>query len=409
LRLALRRYLHDWLFSLNSILSMVAFLVPLLAVMGIQDGMVGTLVTRFVSNPRHLEIVPKVYPNFPVAFFESLRNDPDTAFVVPLTRFHSWKIKLAPADGSEFLDVNIHPSGKGDTLQAFSDPPGNVEAGPGLLEIYISTKTADRLKAGAGDKVIARFSRRLPQSPLEIVDKEMEVLGVLPLNIFSDTSILTSQDFAEMVERYKDGFEVIELDLRGAPWERRRNPYYSFRLIAKDFEALARLRGRLEATGLEVRTEDRAIANIKFMDRAFTTVFLTLLVVVGLGAFASAASSSIDQVAKNRKSLAYLALLGLPRSSLLVFTSFQAAITGFFASIGATSLFLVVERVLNGYFIQAEHDISRNLGGFNKVCYLSWEKLLCSSGIIVLFMIFASFAAYSALSSIEPSEGMRDV
>ncbi|MDR2340702.1 MAG: hypothetical protein LBF40_11345 [Deltaproteobacteria bacterium] len=408
LKLALRRYLHDWLFSLNSILAMVAFLVPLLAVMGIHDGMVGTLVARFVSNPRHLEIVPNEYPNFPPGFIEELRKDPDTAFIVPLTRYLSWTVKLSKP-GSEYIDVKIHPTGAGDTLRAFSDPPEDISEPPGLLDVYLSVRASERLGLKAGDKANVRFTRRLPDKPMEVADVGVTVRGVMPLTILRDSSILTSQPFMEMIERYKDGYGIPELGLPGASWDGKQNPYYSFRLTAKDFEAVERLQAKLEASGLEVETQSRDIAYIRFMDSAFTTVFLTLLAVVGFGAFASAASNSIDQVAKNRKSLAYLSLLGLPRWGLFAFTSVQAAITGLFASIGACSLFLVVERILNARFLGEEYSLSRNLGGFNKVCYLSLEKLLASSGVIILFMVLASFAAYSALSSIEPSEGMRDV
>jgi putative ABC transport system permease protein len=404
----MRRYFHDWLFSLTSVLSMVAFLVPLLAVMGIRDGMVGTLVARFVSNPRHLEITPKEYPSFPPEFIDSLREDPDTAFVVPLTRFLSWTVKLS-APGGEFLDVKIQPTGAGDTLRAFSEPPEDIGTEPGLLEVYLSVRASERLGLGAGDRAVMRFSRRLPGRPLELADVEVLVRGVMPLTILRDTSILSSQALMEMIERYKDGFGVPELGLPGAEWDGARHPYYGFRLTARDFDGVERLKRRLEAAGVEVETQARDIAYIRFMDGAFSTVFLTLLAVVGFGAFASAASNSVDQVAKNRKSLAYLSLLGIPRRGLFAFASVQAAVTGVFASLGACGLFLVVERVLNGRFLGAEQALSRNLGGFNKVCYLPWGKLLASAGVITLFMVLASFAAYSALSSIEPSEGMRDV
>ncbi|MDR2406256.1 MAG: hypothetical protein LBE27_07800 [Deltaproteobacteria bacterium] len=382
--------------------------MPLLSVMGIHDGMVGTLVSRFVSNPRHLEIVPKEYPNFSREFIESLRNDPDTAFVVPLTRFHSWTVKLSK-DNETYIDVKIHPTGAHDTLRAFSDPKDDIDQEIGLTEVFVGVRVAESLKLKAGDTPTVRFTRRLPGKPLEVADVVVTVRGILPLNVIRDLTILTSVRFMELIEEYKDGFEAIPLGLPGEPYVDREAPYYSFRLTAKDFDGVERLRQKLEAGGLEVDTKSSDISYIKFMDNAFNTVFLTLLVVVGGGAFASAASNSIDQVAKNRKALAYLALLGISRKCLFLFTSFQAAITGFFASIGACSLFLVVEHVLNSYFIGAEYSVSRNLGGFNRVCYLSSEKLFLASGIIILFMILASFAAYSALSSIEPSEGMRDV
>ncbi|MDR2198808.1 MAG: hypothetical protein LBR53_05030 [Deltaproteobacteria bacterium] len=408
MKLALQRYFRDWLFSLNSVLAMAAYLAPLLAVMGIQDGMVGTMVSRLASNPRHLVLEPKIFPGFPLEFFEKLRADPDVVFIAPHTRFNSLQVKLT-RDGGDYLDVSVIPTGANDPLRAFSDAEEDISAPVGLTDVYLGARVSERLKLKKGGSATMRFSRAGSGKPVETADVPVRVKGVLPLNILSDMSVFASQELTEMIEDYKDLFAVEKLDLPGNPKTSPRRSYYSFRLNAKDFDAVERLRQKLEAGGLELKTRSREIADMKFMDRAFTAVFLTLLSVVGLGALLSAALNSVDQVAKNRRSLACLSLLGLPRSHLLIFSSFQSAVTGFFASIGAVSLYLAVEATLNNYFLEAEHALSRNIGGFNKVCHLSWEKLLSSSGVVILAMILASFAAYSAIASIEPSEGMRDV
>jgi putative ABC transport system permease protein len=178
--------------------------------------------------------------------------------------------------------------------------------------------------------------------------------------------------------------------------------YQRFRLYARDLDAVERVRSSLENRGVMVSARTSEIRRVRTMDTAFTVVIFTLVGVVGAGAFGSAASGSVDQVAKNRKSLACLALLGLGKPHLLAFSSFQAALTGLMGSLFASGLFLATARILNYLFMGHIREVER-------FCTLSWGKLAFASGCATLFMILASLAAYTALSDIEPSEGMRDV
>jgi hypothetical protein len=179
-------------------------------------------------------------------------------------------------------------------------------------------------------------------------------------------------------------------------------PFSRFRLYSKDLDGVERLRRHLAGLGVDTVTQAAQIKLVKDIDHSFTVVFVAMFVVVGGGAFASAASGSIDQVLKMRRSLAVLALLGISKIRLLIFTMFQAAMTAILATVGAESLFLILAKTLNAYF-------GGNLGSVDEVCSLSSTKLALAGFITVFFMIAASGCAYTSLADIEPSEGMRDV
>ncbi|MDR3152857.1 MAG: hypothetical protein LBW85_00960 [Deltaproteobacteria bacterium] len=404
--IAFKKYRRDWLFSLCSVFSMAAFLVPLLTIFGLKDGIVGTLENRLLSDPRTLEITSIGHPNFRPEFFAGLAADPDVTYVVPDTRDISNFIHLE-REGGAALRVASAPSSEGDPLVALAASgarPGDAGRPPGLREIYVSEPAAEALRLKAGDKVTGIVTRSV-NGFIERARTEFTVLGVIPKQAVDSEAVLASLPMMRATELFRSGYGNAELGWEG------RDPaevppggpiYQRFRLYARDLDAVGRLQRRFQESGVMVSARTAEIQRVKTMDTAFSLVILTLLGVVGTGAFASAASGSVDQVAKNRKSLACLALLGLGRPHLLAFSSFQAALTGLLASLLAAGLFLATARILNYLFM----GTLRNVESF---CSLSWAKLGVASGAAVLFMIIASLTAYTALSDIEPSEGMRDV
>ncbi|MDR1079591.1 MAG: hypothetical protein LBQ79_01160 [Deltaproteobacteria bacterium] len=405
--LALKRYGRDWLFSLCSIFSMAAFLVPLLTIFGLKDGIVGTMTNRLTTDPGTLEISPVGHPTFTPQFFRDLEADPDITFVVPNTRDVS-NILVLMRPGKQPLRVSTGATAAGDPLTLLADDralPGRAGGNPGLREIWVSAKAAETLGLNPGDEVTGRVSRAV-SGFLEHAEADFTVLGILPAHVADTELILGSLELLRAVELFRSGFGNDELGWRGNDVSELAGagtvPYQQFRLYARDLDSVGRIQQRMNDRGVRVKARTSEISRVRNMDTAFSMVTLTLLVVVGIGALASASSGSLDQVAKNRKSLACLALLGLGNRHLFVFSSFQAALTGLLASVLAAGLFLVTARILNYLFMGSIHNVER-------FCTLSWEKLGASSGAVVLFMILASLAAYKALANIEPSEGMRDV
>lgn len=398
-RLALKNYRREWLFSICAVFSLAAFLTPLLALMGVRDGIIGTLTQRLINNPRNLEISPASGGRFDRAFFERLAARPDTAFVIPETRTISASLQLTAPEGPS-LWAGLSPTGPGDPLlaQAVSVQAGGLSE---LGQIYISESVAEKLALKAGDRLKGQVSRKR-EGRLEAASLDLTVVGIVPRHMMSLDQVYGFLRLLEMTEDYRNGFAVPELGWPGNEKPPAPPAYVGFRLYAQDFDGVESLRRHLEGLGLEVYTRAEDIATVRSLDRSFSVVFVVLALVVGFGAFASASSSALDQVAKMRRSLAVLRLLGFSTGKLALFSMSQAALTGLLAALTADGLFLIVAGVLNSYF-------AASLGFGERICWLSPAKLLATAGVSFVFMLAASATAGLSLSSIEPAEGMRDV
>ncbi|MDR2461013.1 MAG: hypothetical protein LBE38_09590 [Deltaproteobacteria bacterium] len=372
-----------------------------MTVMGLRDGIIGTLTERLVNDPQNLEIVPLGIRDYPEYMFTRLAQLPDVAYVVPDTRIIAYTISLS-RENYPNLQASAKSTTAGDPILATISPEMQIQ-GPQLTEIFISKPVAENFQVKEGDIIVATITRNVV-GHVESEKVNLTVKGIFPLHVLNEKIILASLDFLKMVSDYQEDYAVPEMGWEGTRTRDASNPilYQSFRLYAKDMDSVERLRLALNVQGIDVITNAKRIADVKRLDRAFTIVFLTLLLVVGIGALASAISGSFDLVGKNRKSLACLALLGVPRGRLQLFSTVQAAISGFFSAIGACGLFFLVGNILNNVF-------TGEIENLPSICSLSITKLLISVVVVVVFMILASLCAYSALSDIEPSEGMRDV
>ncbi|MDR1086412.1 MAG: ABC transporter permease [Deltaproteobacteria bacterium] len=374
--------------------------MPLLTLLGIKDGIIGTLTKRLVENPRNLELTPRGTGSYPESFFEELRKHPAAGFVIPETRTLSATMTLVKS-GFPALRVDLTATGPGDPIAGTAGPPSDPETGPAERRIYLSRAAAGRLAAKPGDKLTGRIGR-LAGGYEESAQTELTVAGIVPEEVAGGYYLFCSLELLKMIEDYRSGFAVSSLGWPGR--EKPESPvlFPRFRLYAVDLDGVEVLKSHLAGLGLDVTSRAEEIALVRRLDHCFTVVFLALLAVVAGGAFASAASGAVDQVAKTRRSLAVLALLGLSRGRLIVFTVFQSLLTGFLAVILSEGLFSAVARVLNFYF-------GGSFGLGEEVCALAPFKLLAAGALVLFFMLAASAVAVAGLFELEPSEGMRDV
>ncbi|MDR0549754.1 MAG: ABC transporter permease [Deltaproteobacteria bacterium] len=398
--MAVKRYVRDYLFSICSVFSLVAFLVPLLTLLGIRDGIIGTLTKRLLENPRNLELASKGVGTFPLSFFRELRTHPATGFIVPETRTLSASLSLIK-EGLDPVRVDLAATGQGDPLIAASEPPPPINVGPAKFSAYLSRTVADKLKVVPGEELIGQVGR-LTGGREETVQLKLTLAGILPLEVAGGYFLFCPLEVLTMVEDYRSGFAIEELNWPGRVKPELPKVYPRFRLYAKNLDGVEEIKAYLAAKDIEVVSRAEEIALVRRLNHSFTVIFLALLVVVGGGAFASAASGAVDQVAKIRRSLAVLALLGLSRAHLTLFTVFQSLLTGCLAVLAAEGLFLGLSHLLNVYF-------GGNFGLGESVCYLAPEKLALAGLLVSLFMLAASSAAVISLLDLEPSEGMRDV
>ena len=376
-------------------------MVPLLTLLGIKEGIIGALTMRLIENPRNLELTPVGVGRFEADFFRNLAEHPDTAFITPETRSISAAIQLQAAEDGEARWVDLSATGPGDPLLDQVLAETGSAGVPADRLIHLSAAAAENLMVKAGAHILGSVSRKVG-GRMEKAELELYVAGVIPRHVVSREMAFVPLPLMEMTEDYRNGFSAPLLDWPGQDKPPGPTRYASFRLYAKALDGVERLRQYLAADNLEVYTKAEEIALVRSLDHSFTVIFIVLGSVVGLGAFASAASSALDQVAKMRRALALLRLLGFNTIGLLVFVMSQAALTGLLAAALADGLFMLIATVLNDYF-------GPSLGFGERVCWLGPEKLLSAVGISVGFMLAASAVAGWKISGVEPSEGMRDV
>lgn len=395
LALAVRHYRREWLLSLCAIFTLAAALTPLLSLMGLKDGIIGTLTDRLLDNPVNRQLSPVGTGQFDQAFFNDLSRQPDTAFLIPETRNIAAVIQLHAPDG-QALRVNLWPTAAGDPLLASQQrKPGQP------TEVFISASVGEKLGLGPGDQVRASV-KRIRDGITEAAGIDLTIIGQLPGHILTRDTVMAPLPFLEMVEDYLDGLNVPALGGLGDDKPVAPPRYAGFRLYAHTLAGVENLRRYLTAQGLEIYTKAEEIALVNSLERSFKIVFLALALVVGAGAFAAAAGNALSQVSRERRTLAILRLLGLSSGHLLLFTLLQAAFTGLLAALLAEGLFMGISTVLN-------HSFGSNLGFGENICRLSPEKLLAVLGLTTIFMVAASSAAAFRLLDLEPSEGMREV
>lgn len=397
IRLAWQDYTRDWLLSLCAVCALAAAITPLLAVWGVRNGIITTLTERLLENPRNLEVTSVGTGRYQQNFFDDLRNratiGADVAFVTPETRSIAAKMLLEGPRGS--VQADLAPTGDGDPLLLkWGAIPANA------TDIILSASAAERIGIATGGTLTGRLTRIAGVE--ERVTLPLTVIAILPEFAYSRAAAFVRLELLDAVEDFRNGFAVDQFNWPG--WQKADaiSGYAGFRIVAKTPAGVARIQTYLRDKGIEVYTRAEEIEMVTNLDRAFTLVFGVLFAVVGAGAFASAVSSSLGQIARKRRSLAVLRLLGFSSRHLVFFGLAQSAITGFFAAIGACGLYLIVQIAINRFF-------SGSLGAYEAICRLDAAHYLVTLLLSTVLMTVAAAFSGRTLLGIEPSEALRDV
>lgn len=398
-RLALRDWLHEGHLTLCAVISLVSALVPLLLLLGLRNGVVGTLEERLLENPALLSVTPSGSgPGYTRSWLAALAGRPDVAFVIPKTRDISATVQMEAGDTSgsaRFSPVDTEPTGPGDPLlERFHAVPG------GRDKVTLSSLAAERLDVWPGDRVRVRLGRATPSGGLEARTLELGVEAVLPPEAEARALAFILLPLLEDMENYRDGFAVPAFDAPGekAPAERR---FARFRLYARDMDSVARLREHFLTLGVEVRTSARDIRTFQQIRAALTALFVLIAATVGAGFAASTASAMLAAVRRKDRDLGMLRLLGFPGSAILIFPLVQTQATALGGTLLAGALALGIGTGLDVLFAAAFDGAT--------VARLPLSHFLLAGAGVSLLSLLASLPAAVRALRVEPSEVLRTV
>ncbi|WP_339527624.1 ABC transporter permease [Pseudomonas mucidolens] len=386
--LAWQDYRNDAWLSACSVLALVAVIAPLLVLFGLKFGLVSSLTERLENDPATREIIPLGGGRFSGAFIEQLGRRVDVAFAVPRTR----QIAATAQLGAQTLEML--PTAEGDPLLSGMPLPR------GLDQMLLSHTAAEKLGAKAGDWLDASFTRQVA-GRVEAQRTPLQVLGVLPLEAFARDALFASLGLLEAAEDYRDGRAVPALawagDVEGVHEQR---VYPAFRLYARSLADVEPLRVYFAGQNLLVSTQAQAIAQVQSLSRNLSIVFWVIAGLALVGAFAAIFAGALAAVARKRRELSVLRLLGFSTGALLLFVVLQALYSAGFAAVLSALLYAFAQTGLNQLFMQVPGEYASHL--------LARHYALALVAVLGVSAVAAACGGWR-VARIQASEGVRDV
>lgn len=215
IRLAVADLWHERILTCCVIVALTAVLAPLLILLSLKYGLVETLRTRLVNDPRNREIRPQTSEVFTLADIEAMRKRPDVRFVIPQTRSISTSVRVSlPGDGGEQIETEIIPTGAGDPL--LEDNGTRVpQISAELTECVLSEPLYRRLSAGGKFAQIKISVSRQSRSGSQNETATLNVAGVVTERATSRETVFVSLDFLEEIEHWLEGHPVPRLRWQG--------------------------------------------------------------------------------------------------------------------------------------------------------------------------------------------------
>ncbi|WP_455884222.1 ABC transporter permease [Pseudomonas spelaei] len=386
--LAWQDYRNDAWLSACSVLALVAVIAPLLVLFGLKFGLVSSLTERLQTDPATREIIPLGGGRFSSAAIAQLGQRPDVAFALPRTR------QIAATAQVGALTLEMLPTASGDPLL------GDLPMPKGLEQIVLSHTAAEKLAARSGDLLETRFARQVA-GRVEEQRTRVQVVAVLPLEAFARDGLFADLGLLEAAEDYRDGRAVPALGWAGAEvavGEQR--VYPAFRLYARSLNDVEPLRLYFAGQNLLVSTQANTIAQVQSLSRNLSIVFWVIAGLALAGAFAAIFAGALAAVARKRRELSVLRLLGFSTGALLLFVVVQALYSAGVAAVLSAGLYGLAEAGLNTLFVQvpgehASHLLARHYG-------------LALVAVLGVSAVAAACGGWR-VARIQASEGIRDV
>ncbi|WP_313599297.1 ABC transporter permease [Pseudomonas sp.] len=386
--LAWQDYRNDTWLSACSVLALVAVIAPLLVLFGLKFGLVSSLTQRLETDPATREIIPLGGGRFSSTFIEQLGQRPDVAFAIPRTR------QIAATAQVGTLVLEMLPTAPGDPLL------GGLPVPQGLEQIVLSHTAAEKLAARPGDWLETSFARQVA-GRVEARHTRLQVLAVLPLEAFARDGLFAGLGLLEAAEDYRDGRAVPALGWEGeAVGTNEQRVYPAFRLYARSLNDVEPLRVFFARQNMLVSTQALNIAQVQSLSRNLSIVFWIIAGLALAGAFAAIFAGALAAVARKRRELSVLRLLGFSTGALLLFVVLQALYSASLAAVLSAGLYGLAEAGLNQLFVQVPGEHASRL--------LAHHYGLALVAVLGISAVAAACGGWR-VARIQASEGIRDV
>ena len=396
IRLSFADLWYDKKVSFCIIASVISVITPLLLLFSLKYGVVSQLRQQLLNDPQNLEV--KIVGNLHLddAMFDWISKQPETAFVIPLTRSLNTQADLIK-DSSHFVsNAEIIPTASGDPLTNDLPKIDNEK------KVLLSTLSAEKMQVTVGSRIKLIITRQL-DGKFEKGVTELEVIGIIPENRYSRTAAFVSLNLLIAMENFYDGYQS---DLFATDAGKLNPPNHtSFaraRIYANTLDNVAPLSFKLREKHIETRTQSNAIENIKAIDRVFSFIFSVIAITAGFGCILSFTGSFLSNIERKRKDIAFMCLLGFQSKNIMLYLINQAVILSCLAFFVSIILFLLGNHAFNSV-------LGKNLISQPIVSRLQFYHLVVAFMLTMLIACIVVVIGGQRAIKIQPAESLREV
>jgi putative ABC transport system permease protein len=387
---------RDKKISLCMIAAVASVVGPLLLLFGIKYGVVSEMRTQLASQPQNLELRMIGSHSLDSEWFDQVRNQGFTGFVVPLTRSLNTIGDLRVSASAFVTDAELIPS-------LASDPLLKNETAPtGYETAVLSSAAAKKLSVQPGDRFSLIVSRKR-DGQIERLFVELTTSSILEPSAFSRPAALLSPRLLVALEDFRDNKSwPAPGPFTDGSTPPDRDTYPRARIYAASMEDVPIMANWLSDQGIETSSRLAEIESIQAIDRLLGSLFSVIAWLGIIGCAASLTGAFTANIDRKRKDLALLRLIGYNRRSLFGYVIVQAmalSLIGFF--LGAV-FYLFGSQAFNSIIGQALPDVK------------NMSLITTTHGVIavLLTLAVAFFVAlvggYMAMK-VQPSESLREI
>jgi len=388
--LATRELRNDWLASLCFIAALVGVLAPLLIILALKNGVIGSMVERLIEDPANRELIAVGAGNHDAAFFKEFRARSDVAFIIPATRsINTSADAVQNRKGRKVKrSVPLIPSASGDPLI-----DGDIAVAPG--QVLISQTLANGLDVSSGDTVEIMIGRNI-DGHSEMARSSMLIIGIVPKIRYGRAAMFVSLPDLLAAERFRD-----DATIEPGHWrENRQEPesYASFRLYAATLQDIEVLQQDLQALSVRVRPRaENATLLLKFRQN-LNVLYLAVAMLAVFGFWAAMAANLRGMVERQRVGFSLLDLIGLPKKSRCMIPIWQSLILVLLGILLTILIVWPIIAIINTFFQTEDGQFIARLG---LVDFVGTFMLGLATALT------ASIWAASAVREISPDEVLR--
>lgn len=395
LRLILADLWHDRIAVACQALALAAVVVPLMVLLGLRAGVIGTMIERMDRDPAMRLVLPEVTGGnrFDEAWLDRWRADPRVAFVLPNTRAIAAQVDLVSASGAT-LRVALNPTAPG-------DPIGSGEAVTGPDALAVTSEAARRLDLTEGDTVTVVLERTRG-GRIEPASRRMAVAAVLAPERASGSGAYVTLPLLLAIQAYRDGYAVPELGGVGDGPAPAVSAHPLFRLYARSIRDVGAVAEALRREGVQVVTREGEIESTLRLDASLRAVLGIIAAAAATGAGLSLLAGQLASLERKRRDLAVLKLIGYGPGWLVALPIGLGLAVGLLGALLAVPLFAVTAAAINGFF-------AASLAPGEAACRLSAGEIAALVGATMLVALPSGLIVARRAARVDPSEEVRDV